>query len=153
MCCHCEPPGKYLFEVFLEWGLLQANKKWQGLTHRYIDVVEYENCSVWMTNGCGNMKRVKLARAVEKDSTEEAMLRLNVEGWGRAKWVEQCEDKIPSQGTGMMDVKARGGLFCSWLEAQARLSPWESSLPLDALPTTTVGLWANHCAYRDPIFI
>lgn len=64
--------------------------------------------------------------------------------------MEWCEDKIPSQGTGMMDVKARGGLFCSWLEARAPLSPWESSSELDALPKLTTGPQANHHSYLGP---
>lgn len=51
-----------------------------NLTHTCIGVVEYENCSLRMTEGCGNMGRVKLAWAVEKDSTKEGMLGLNIEG-------------------------------------------------------------------------
>ena len=35
---------------------------------------------IWMAKGCGNMGGVQLARAVEDDSTKEAMLRLNGEG-------------------------------------------------------------------------
>lgn len=50
------------------------------LTHTRIGVVEYEKCSLRMTEGCGNMGRVKLAWAVEKDSTKEGMLGLTVEG-------------------------------------------------------------------------
>lgn len=50
------------------------------LTHTCIGVVEYGNCSLRMREGCGSTGRVKLARAVEKDSTKEGMLGINVEG-------------------------------------------------------------------------
>lgn len=80
-----------------------------------------------LAEGCGTMGRAQLAWPVEEDFTKEATLRLHVEGWVRAGWVVRQADPTASQGTGMMDIRARGGLSCFWLEAQTLLAPWESS--------------------------
>lgn len=68
-----------------------------------------------MKKGCGIREELSWHGQLRK-TIKEVKLGLYVEGWVRAGWVEQHEEKIPSRGTGMTDVQARGGLLCvSWM--------------------------------------